>query len=149
MLLTVRLTALVLFRLYKGLWLYAGITDLIAAVKAVAASSTVFVLIVLLSLLMIVGLYLLFRFMRPERLVNPDAFFSVMQYLNSLRTPQSPYLPTQWITKILWEGLKSSPWGNTFFEILLTWSTAGVLFVINILVAKKIYFQGSHAQCVS
>ncbi|MFC1883676.1 hypothetical protein ACFL2O_02795 [Thermodesulfobacteriota bacterium] len=99
-------------------------------------------IIVLLSLLMIVGLYLLFRFMRPERLVNPDAFFSVMQYLNSLKAPQSPYIPTQWVTKILWEGLKSSPLSSYIFEIVLTWSTAGALFVINIIVATKIYFKG-------
>ena len=140
-----------------GLGFYFNLLHISLAMAVIAAGIGIFVtmilvyvfpaqrardIIVLLSLFMIVGLYLLFRFMRPERLVNPDAFFSVMQYLNSLRAPQSPYLPTQWVTKIFWQSLKSSQLGSYIFEILLIWSTAGAFFVINLLVANRIYFNG-------
>jgi FlaA1/EpsC-like NDP-sugar epimerase len=48
LLLTLRLVALVVFRLYKGLWLYAGLADLLATIRAVLSSSTAFILIVYL-----------------------------------------------------------------------------------------------------
>ncbi|MDY6972056.1 MAG: hypothetical protein SV775_06980 [Thermodesulfobacteriota bacterium] len=99
-------------------------------------------LIMLLSVMMIVALYLMFRFLRPERLVNPDAFFSVMQYMSALRAPQSPYLPTQWITESLWDSLKGGHVANHLFEIMLTWTTAAAIVVINIWVAHFVYFEG-------
>jgi len=55
-------------------------------------------IIMLLILFMIVALYLMFRLLRPERLVDPDAFFSIMQYLTALEAPDHPYMPTYWIT---------------------------------------------------
>ncbi|MBW2170248.1 MAG: hypothetical protein JRG69_13510 [Deltaproteobacteria bacterium] len=49
-------------------------------------------IIMLLTVLMMGALYLLFRFLRPERLVDPEAFFTVAQYLSALKAPQSSYL---------------------------------------------------------
>ena len=69
--------------------------------------------ILLLSILMIVGLYLLFRFLRPERLVDPETAISVMQYVSALKTPDSPYLPSHWVSRILWgylEGGRQPGW---------------------------------------
>ncbi|MBW1868268.1 MAG: hypothetical protein JRI73_03005 [Deltaproteobacteria bacterium] len=54
-------------------------------------------IILLLTIFMVVALYLLFRFLRPERLVNPEAFFSVAQYVSALKVPDSPFLPTHWV----------------------------------------------------
>jgi ABC-2 type transport system permease protein len=98
--------------------------------------------IMLLVLLMIVALYLMFRLLRPERLVDPDAFFSVMQYLTSLEAPDHPYLPTHWITETLWRFLKGSSGKDNLFEIALLWSTAAAIVVINIWVAEGIYLKG-------
>ncbi len=99
-------------------------------------------IIMLLILFMVIALYIFFRLLRPERLVDPEAFFTVMQYLNSLRAPQSPYLPTQWILETLWGGLRGTSGTNHFLEIMLTWSTAAAVVVINIWVAQAVYFQG-------
>ena len=100
-------------------------------------------IILLLSILMVVGLYLLFRFLRPERLVDPETALSVMQYVSALKAPDSPYLPTHWITEILWAHLNSgSETGSESFYLLLTWSTALTLVFVNIWTASFIYLDG-------
>ena len=98
--------------------------------------------ILLLSILMVVGLYLLFRFLRPERLVDPETALSVMHYVSALKAPDSPYLPTHWITEILWGCLEGSERGGEGFYLLLTWTTALALVVVNIWTACLIYFGG-------
>lgn len=99
-------------------------------------------IIMLLSILLIVGLYLMFRILRPERLVDPEAFFSVMQYLSALKAPDSPYLPTHWIGETLWDYLQNSSGKSHLFDIMLVWSTAATIVVVNIWVAEAIYFTG-------
>jgi ABC-2 type transport system permease protein len=99
-------------------------------------------IIMLLSIFVIVALYLMFRFLRPERLVDPDAFFSVMQYVSALRAPDSPYLPTHWATETLWAYLTDSKGESPFFYAVLTWSTAAAVVVINVWVAEAVYFTG-------
>jgi len=99
-------------------------------------------IIMILMIFGVIALYLMFRFLRPEKLVDPDAFFSVMQYISALKAPDSPYLPTHWVTEALWKCLVNASNNNVLFEILLTWSTAGAMTVINIWVAGVIYFNG-------
>jgi ABC-2 type transport system permease protein len=99
-------------------------------------------LMVLFSVLMLVVLYVMFRFLRPERLVNPDAFFSLTHYLSALKVPQSPYLPTHWISETLWESLSGSYRGSRMFHTMLTWTTAAALVVVNMWVARAVYFRG-------
>ena len=98
-------------------------------------------IIMLLSLILIVILYLLFRFLRPERLVNPDAFISIAQYLGALKTPDSPYLPSHWATDLLWTRLTGHTGSQTLNHLLL-WSTAFAMVVIDIWMAGLIYFSG-------
>lgn len=99
-------------------------------------------IIMLLMIVGIVALYLLFRLLRPERLVDPDAFFSMMQYVTALKSPDSPYLPTHWMTQVLWEDLSDTQVKGRFFENILLCSTAGAITFINIWVARGIYFIG-------
>ncbi|MFC1867977.1 hypothetical protein ACFL0H_07595 [Thermodesulfobacteriota bacterium] len=99
-------------------------------------------IIMLLMIFVIVALYLMFRFLRPERLVDPDAFFSVMQYVSALKAPDSPYLPTHWVTEVLWSYLRGSTVKEQFFYIIILWSSAAAIVVINIWVAGGIYFSG-------
>jgi ABC-2 type transport system permease protein len=99
-------------------------------------------LLMLLSILMVVALYFMFRFLRPERLVNPESFFTAVQYMSALKAPQSPYLPTHWITETIWSSLTESNGVSHLFEMMLTWVTAAAIAVINIWVAHAIYFDG-------
>jgi ABC-2 type transport system permease protein len=96
----------------------------------------------LLSIFLVVLLYLLFRFIRPERLVDPEAFFSIMQYMNALKTADSPYLPTHWLTESLWHYLVPSGREERLLNGGLAWSTALAMAVMNVWVAERFYFQG-------
>jgi ABC-2 type transport system permease protein len=98
-------------------------------------------IIMFLSLILIVILYVLFRFLRPERLVNPEAFISIAQYLGALKAPDSPYLPSHWATDILWARLIKYKGGHVL-NYLLLWSTAFAMVVIDIWMAGFIYFHG-------
>ena len=100
-------------------------------------------IILLLSIVMVIALYFLFRFLRPERLVDPEAFFSVVQYMGALKAPDSPYLPTRWIGETLWGSLRPAlGHGGHLFQVLLTWTTALALLVINTWMANLVYFSG-------
>jgi ABC-2 type transport system permease protein len=88
------------------------------------------------------ALYTMFRLLRPERLVDPDAFFSIAQYMAALQGPDSPYLPTHWMTETLWAYLSHSSGKDILFHSGLVWSTAGALTAINVWVAEAIYFSG-------
>ena len=99
-------------------------------------------IIMLLMIIVMVGLYLMFRFLRPERLVDPDAFFSVMQYVSALKAPDSPYLPTHWVTEALWAHLSGSSGRSRIFEVMLLWSSAMAMVIIDIWVAGVMYFTG-------
>jgi ABC-2 type transport system permease protein len=99
-------------------------------------------IVILLSLFMMVCLYLLFRFLRPERLADPQAFFSMMQYISVLKAPDSPYLPTHWVTETLWAYLSGSSAKGHMFNGLLLWSTAVALIFVNVWVAGAVYFGG-------
>ena len=52
---------------------------------------------VFLGLLVFVIFYIAFRLLKPERLVDPEAFASALLYLQSLRAPASPFIPSTWI----------------------------------------------------
>ncbi|MFC1840584.1 hypothetical protein ACFL1N_13460 [Thermodesulfobacteriota bacterium] len=98
-------------------------------------------IIMILMIFIIIALYFMFRFIRPERLVDPDAFFNIMQYVSALKAPDHPYLPTHWITEVLWSQLKGRT-GDSIFKIMLMWSSAGALTVINLWIAQAVYFSG-------
>jgi len=99
-------------------------------------------ILMLLTIFAVIVLYLLLRFLRPERLVDPDAFFTAMQYMSALKTTDSPYIPTHWATEILWGQLNEPGRGNRFFEIALLWSTASAMVVIDLWTAGWIYLKG-------
>ena len=99
-------------------------------------------IIMLLGICGLGALYLMFRLLRPERLVDPEAFFSIAQYMAALQGPDSPYLPTHWMTETLWATLSRSSGKDVLLYSALLWSTAGAITVINVWVAQAIYFSG-------
>jgi ABC-2 type transport system permease protein len=140
-----------------GFWYYAALLHMGFAVMIIAACIGILVtmvlvslfpaqrtrdIVILLSLFMMVCLYLLFRFLRPERLADPEAFFSMMQYISALNAPDSPYLPTHWLTETLWAYLSGTSAKEHVFNSLLLWSTAVALVFVNVWTAGAVYFAG-------
>ena len=98
-------------------------------------------ILVLLGLLFFVAVYILFRMLRPEKLVDPDTFPTLVQYLTAMRGPVSPLLPTYWAAEALTPLLRSVK-GDTVFYLLMLWSTAGAGIVIGEYVCTRIYYPG-------
>lgn len=96
---------------------------------------------VLLGLAVLIGLYLTFRLLRPERLVNPEAFDSVMGYLHALQTPLSPWLPSTWVYDSFLAAL-SGQISSALFHAGICWSAAFFLLMCNLHVARLVYFKG-------
>jgi ABC-2 type transport system permease protein len=97
--------------------------------------------LVLLGLLFFVVLYVLFRMLRPEQLVDPDAFPTLVQYLTAMRGPVSPLLPSSWASDALAPLLKKNA-GDALFFLLMLWSTALAGIVIAEWICGKIYYAG-------
>jgi ABC-2 type transport system permease protein len=96
----------------------------------------------LMGLLAFVALYMAFRLLRPEQLVNPDSFRSVAGYLASLQTPSSPMLPTTWATDLLWPLLGGRPGDFNLIYMALLWVLAAVLGLISSYASHFFYWQG-------
>lgn len=98
-------------------------------------------LLVLLGLLFFMVLYILFRMLRPEQLVDPDAFPTLVQYLTAMRGPVSPLFPSSWASDALSPLLKPGT-GDAVFFLLMLWSTALAGIVIGEWVCGRAYYAG-------
>ena len=83
-------------------------------------------LLALIGLFSAAGVVVLFRFLRPERLMRPEEFRDLVDFMAVLRTPTSPWLPNEWVAGTLMSHLNgvSDP-----FPFWLLWSTAAAFFV--------------------
>jgi ABC-2 type transport system permease protein len=84
-------------------------------------------LLALVGLFSAAGVVALFRFLRPERLMRPEEFRDLVDFVAVLRTPTSTWLPSEWAADALMSQL------NGFFEpfpFFFLWCTAGAVFVL-------------------
>jgi ABC-2 type transport system permease protein len=95
----------------------------------------------LLAILVLVSLYLLFRFLQPERLFEEAELERFIDFLAVVRTPSSACLPSQWLTEFLVPLLFERP-GAPLFHFLLLASTAMALVTIGAWVGGLIYLEG-------
>lgn len=96
----------------------------------------------LLSILFVVFLYLLFRLLKPETLVDPDNFANLIDYLTTMKTFSSPLLPSFWATETVLPFLQPLHQGDSLFYLLMLWSTSLALLVVSNGIASLIYFSG-------
>ena len=96
-------------------------------------------LLALLGLFAAAGVVTLFRFLRPERLVRPEDFRSLVDFVAVLRTPTSVWLPTEWAADALmsWLAGRFEP-----FPFLFLWSTAAAFVVLGAWVHVSHYWRG-------
>lgn len=84
-------------------------------------------LLALVGLFAAAGVIALFRFLRPERLMRPEEFQDLVDFVAVLRTPTSVWLPSEWAAGAIMSYL------NGYFDwlpFLLLWSTAAAFVVI-------------------
>jgi ABC-2 type transport system permease protein len=96
----------------------------------------------LLGLIAIGGLgllVLLLRLIRPERLARPEGFRNFIDYLAELRTPTSPYLPSEWTASMIMNWLLriADPW-----PIAMLWAAALGALMIGAVVHRLLYHSG-------
>ena len=97
--------------------------------------------VLLMGILLFVALYLAVRLSRPEQLVDPEVFDSVLVYLTALQAPASPYLPSTWASDAIQAALKGAP-ADSLFHLALAGSAAAALVSLLALLADAVYFRG-------
>jgi len=85
------------------------------------------------------GIVLLFRIVRPEKLARPEGFRSLVDFITILRTPTSPFLPSEWAQRAImsWLGMKTD-----LLPHYLLWSTAAAAIVLGALLHRAYYMKG-------
>jgi ABC-2 type transport system permease protein len=100
----------------------------------------------LITLLGAAGLIVVFRLVRPEQLARPEGFRSLAEFVGTMSTPQSIWLPSEWAAKALLAPLTTSGVGDLFALALLA-STAAAAFVGGAWLHERLYRDGfSRAQ---
>ncbi len=88
-----------------------------------------------------VALYVAVRLLRPEQLVDPEAFETLFAYVEALRAPALPILPSQWAAEAVEAALR----GRTAAAALglgLLAGFAGSLGALLVPAAHRLYFAG-------
>jgi ABC-2 type transport system permease protein len=85
------------------------------------------------------GVVLLFRLIRPEQLARPEGFQNLLDFITVLRTPTSPWLPSEWATDAIM-GFLVGPFDP--FPLLMLWSTAAAFVVVGAVTHAKLYPTG-------
>lgn len=94
-----------------------------------------------LGLFAFLALYFLFRFARPEQLMQPESFGHFLQFLGAMQAPSSPFLPSSWLAEILAGSLFNRPTDSVFFFSLLT-SYALFFPLVTGWVSSAVYLAG-------
>ena len=85
------------------------------------------------------GLVLLFRLLRPEQLARPEGLRSLVDFIALLRTPTSPFLPSDWVQRAIMTSLTDR---LDVLPMSLLWRTAAALVVIGALLHRLLYAGG-------
>lgn len=95
-------------------------------------------LLALVGLFAAAGVVALFRFLRPERLMSPEEFSSLVDFIAVLRTPTSTWLPSEWAAQSLMTHLSGD---FDAFSFAFLWSTAAMCLVVGAWLHRR-YFDG-------
>ena len=85
------------------------------------------------------GLIVLFRLMRPEQLARPEGFKSLMEFISVLKTPTSPWLPSEWVQAAVMSWLRGEP---DFLPFYLLWSSSAAFLVLGAILHRQLYAKG-------
>ena len=115
-----------------------GITMLLVNVFPARRAKDVLMIV---SLIFFAGIILVFRLLRPERLLDPDAFNSLVDFFQAMRAPLSPLLPSQWAAEAVASYLTGTL-GYDPFHLGMLVVTAMAIVVAGAWVARRTYPRG-------
>jgi ABC-2 type transport system permease protein len=95
--------------------------------------------LMLMGLLFAVGLVLLLRFLRPERLVSVESIPDVTAFFATLQSPVTPLLPSFWAGETLFSALQGSV---DWLHLGSLWTTALAFAVVARMLFGGYYFDG-------
>ena len=85
------------------------------------------------------GVVLLFRLVRPERLARPEGFRNLLDFITVLRTPTSPFLPSEWATQAIMSDLRGA---LDPLPLALLWTTAAAVVTLGALLHRALFATG-------
>lgn len=85
------------------------------------------------------GVILLFRIIRPEQLARPEGFRNLLDFITVLRTPTSPFLPSEWATSAVMTYLRG---GVDFLPLVLLWTTTAGFVTLGAALHGRLYATG-------
>jgi ABC-2 type transport system permease protein len=146
---------------YQGGLLYVGVSLVTMAaffvIPAVLGSAITLLLVnafparrardllALVGLFAAAGVILLFRLLRPEQIVSPEGFNSLVDFIAALQTPGSVWLPSEWAAEAIMAPLRSRR--ADWFPLALLVSTAAGLVVVGSWLHGRFFADGfSRAQ---
>ena len=97
--------------------------------------------LMIVSLIFFAGLILTFRVLRPERLLDPDAFTSLLDFFRAMRAPLSPLLPSQWAAESISTFIVGTLTYDPFWLEMLVITSMAVV-VVGMLVSGRTYDYG-------
>jgi ABC-2 type transport system permease protein len=82
---------------------------------------------------------LILRFIRPEQLARPEGFQNFLDYLAVLKTPTSPWLPSEWASEMImnWLTRISDPW-----PIVKLWGAGLLALAAGAAVHRRLFLLG-------
>lgn len=97
--------------------------------------------LMVVSLIFFGGLIAVFRVLRPERLLDPDSFTSMVDFFRAMQAPLSPLLPSQWAAEAVSSYLVGTLVYDPFWLALLVIS-AGAAVVLGMWLSESSYEYG-------
>lgn len=85
------------------------------------------------------GVILLFRLIRPEQLARPEGFRNLLDFITILRTPTSPFLPSEWATRAVMGFLRHD---LDPLPLALLWTTAAAFITLGAMLHQRLFAAG-------
>jgi ABC-2 type transport system permease protein len=132
----------IVFTLLSLSFIASGISAILVMIAVIVIpASRIRSIFIFMGLFFFMVLFFAFRFIRPERLVDPDVFATVLVYLKALKTPSPAYLPSTWAFDSM-KTVLSGQYTEWLFHIALSLSFLGVMVFMIIILADAMYFKG-------
>ena len=97
--------------------------------------------LVVFGLVLGAGLVMVFRFLRPEQLVDEIGMSQLLGYIQSNRIPTAAFLPSTWGAEVLMVQLEGKPLAALRYWGWLVLAASGV-YTLVLQAAKRIYYSG-------